>query len=114
MLAPQCVQRPPIGRAPAPYAGFIVPPQTGQSTVVWAVSPSQTPARTSSSVGSPPNESKRLGVCAVKSIVMAHRRSSDAPHQADHLAQNPDLAAADRLHRLVLRLQAHVILLLEE
>ena len=37
-LAPQPAQRPPIGRACAPYSGFISPWHTGQATAWWAMS----------------------------------------------------------------------------
>src|SRR5581483_7377816 len=85
-----------------------------QVTVSWTVSPSQTPAIRSSSVGSPPRPSNRLGARVARVAVTSHRPSRDVPHQSDHLAQHPYVPAADRLHALVLRLQPHMVGLLEE
>src|SRR5581483_2758546 len=108
------MQWPPTGRGCAPYCGRISSPHTGQVTVSWTVSPSQTPAIRSSSVGSPPRPSNRLGARVASVAVTVHRPSRDVPHQADDLAEHPHISAPDWLHGLVLRLQPHVVGLLEE
>src|SRR6478735_4267567 len=90
-------------------------PQTTHRTTRWAASPSHTPTRTSSSMGSPPARSNRLcGADSNGARTLTSRPSPHAPHQANDLPQHAHVAAADRLHRLVLGLEPDVVFLLEE
>ncbi len=58
---------------------------------------------------------ERRGVKAgSRTCARAVAASSDRPQQADDSPEHPDLLAANRLHRLVLRLQADVVGLTEE
>ena len=106
-VEPQPVQRPPSGSASALVSGSISPSHTGHRTARRTDRPSQAPVIRASSVGSPSTRSRTSGV---RVSVLTYDK---APHQPDHLPEHAHLPAANRLHRVVLRLQADVVGLLE-
>ena len=99
------------GARGAAYSGSISPRHTGHATDRGERrAPPRRRRAASSSVGSPPTPVASKRRCQRRrAVTTAH-----APHQPDDLAHHANVAAADRLHRVVLRLQPDVVGLLEE